>query len=77
MKFFARARDLTGCDATTWTVPANTSVALLRQRLATEFPSIAVIAPHLFVAVNGDYAADAAVLQDGDEVAFFPPVSGG
>lgn len=60
-----------------WTVPAATRVEHLRRRLATEFPAIAVIASHLFVAINGDYAADNTVLQDGDEVAFFPPVSGG
>lgn len=77
MKFFARARDLTGCDTVTWTVPASTKIATLRQRAAIEFPSLSVIAAHLFVALNGDYAADAVTVQHADEVAFFPPVSGG
>ncbi len=77
MKFFARARDLTGCDTVTWTVPPATCVEPLRRRLATEFPAIAVIASHLFVAINGDYASDETIVRDGDEVAFFPPVSGG
>jgi len=31
----------------------------------------------LAVAVNRDYAASSTVLQDGDEVALLPPVSGG
>ena len=31
----------------------------------------------LLVAVNQEMAADSTVLEDGDEVAFFPPVTGG
>lgn len=32
---------------------------------------------HVLCAVNMEYANGGAVLDDGDEVAFFPPVTGG
>lgn len=33
--------------------------------------------PHLLAAINMEYAKPDARVQDGDEVAFFPPVTGG
>jgi len=33
--------------------------------------------PHILVAVNMEYARADASVRDGDEVAFFPPVTGG
>ncbi|RMD71266.1 MAG: molybdopterin converting factor subunit 1 [Gammaproteobacteria bacterium] len=33
--------------------------------------------PHLLMAVNQEYATPDHPVQDGDEVAFFPPVTGG
>lgn len=33
--------------------------------------------PNMLVAVNQDYAEAHSPVQDGDEVAFFPPVTGG
>jgi molybdopterin synthase sulfur carrier subunit len=35
------------------------------------------IPPHLLMAVNLEYADAEARVRDGDEVAFFPPVTGG
>lgn len=75
--FFARARDLAGCDSNVWTLPTSTTVAQLRERVSTTYPALTSLAAHLLVAINGDYAADAMTLHEDDEVAFFPPVSGG
>ncbi len=33
--------------------------------------------PHVLTAVNLEYASPAMPVRDGDEVAFFPPVTGG
>jgi molybdopterin converting factor subunit 1 len=46
---------------------------LLRGRSPDDLP----VWKSLAVAVNREYAGAAAVLQDGDEVALLPPVSGG
>ena len=50
--------------------------AELLAHLRSEFPSLPSSAPVL-IAVNSEYVSEEAVLQDGDEVAFIPPVSGG
>ena len=74
VKYFASLRDKMGRDEqeVTLTMPSAT-VADLRQHLARalEFPD------NTLVAVNMEYSDDTKVLKDGDEVAFFPPVTGG
>lgn len=77
MKFFARAKDLVGGDSVTLVLPDGMTVGDFRQNLLSQFPSLSPLISHLFVAVNGDYAADDVVIHSSDEVACFPPVSGG
>lgn len=74
--FFGAARDAVAGDAELeWVAPAN--VALLRAELAAKYPALGRFGRSLLVAVNEEYAADDRVLNEGDEVAIFPPVSGG
>jgi len=47
------------------------------RRLAADHPSLATRRPSLSAAINRRYAGFDAVLADGDEVVFVPPVSGG
>ena len=42
-----------------------------------DYPALARSVPNLMVAVNSEYAERTAALNDGDEVALIPPVSGG
>jgi molybdopterin synthase catalytic subunit/molybdopterin converting factor small subunit len=49
----------------------------LLARLQEQYPGLTTIAPTLAVAINREYAAPDQVLNDGDEVALIPPVSGG
>src|SRR5260221_14409122 len=49
----------------------------LRAVLAEDFPMLAESLPSAVAAINQEFAFDADVVKDGDEVAFFPPVSGG
>ena len=67
---FARYRDLLGFDRLELE-PAPTVDALLADVRFAKLPKDALIA------VNQAFADRAMVLQDGDEVALLPPVSGG
>jgi molybdopterin synthase catalytic subunit len=56
--------------------PAST-VAQLREHLATLLPSVANLGDRLAVSVNLEVATAEHVLHSGDEVALLPPVAGG
>jgi molybdopterin converting factor small subunit len=62
----------------TWEDAAPT-VERLRAHLADRLPDLGALlrGGSLLVAVNREYAPAATALKDGDEVALFPPVSGG
>lgn len=73
--FLGPARTLAGVESAE--VPTPPTLAALRSELATRFPPLARALPAMRLAVNLAYAEDGAGLQDGDEVAVIPPVSGG
>ncbi|AEY01961.1 molybdenum cofactor biosynthesis protein D [Oceanimonas sp. GK1] len=76
--FFARVREQLGEDALS--VQAGfADVNALREHLAGRDANWArVLADNsLLVAVNHEVATPGTALKDGDEVAFFPPVTGG
>lgn len=76
--FFAQVRELVGTD--TLALPAEFStVETLRQSLARRGDrwALALEAGNLLVAVNQTLVETTHPVQDGDEVAFFPPVTGG
>jgi molybdopterin synthase sulfur carrier subunit len=49
----------------------------LWEELERRFPALAPFRPARAIAVNRQHARESSPIQDGDEVAFFPPVSGG
>jgi molybdopterin synthase catalytic subunit len=53
------------------------TVTDVRQALAAEYPQMQANLQVAIAAVNEEYAFPADWVKDGDEVAFFPPVSGG
>lgn len=77
--FFGRLRELLDCQRLSLEITCAVDVASLRQQLADrgshwqEFLSI----QHALVAVNQTMAQEQTLINDGDEVAFFPPVTGG
>ncbi len=77
VKLFARARDLAGSDSLPVRLPEGRTVAELRKVLYEVCPALKSFSSGLLVAVNASYARDTTVLSAGDEVACFPPVSGG
>jgi len=77
VKLFAVARQRVGCDAIDVELPAAATAAQLRGALVEQFPPLADVVPHARLAVNNEYALDAASIPAGAEVAVIPPVSGG
>ena len=79
VRYFAALREALGPQEVV-DVPAGTALACLRDELIAASPAHAVALRKgrvLRCAVNQQLADDAVVLQDGDEVAYFPPVTGG
>jgi molybdopterin synthase sulfur carrier subunit len=79
--FLARLREALGVPGEKVALPAGVAtVAALRSWLAGRGGAWAVeLAPGraVRIAVNHDLAAPDAAIREGDEVAFFPPVTGG
>lgn len=77
VQMFAFARQCAGADSLEIELPEGATIADLRQGLFTRLPELSSLGPRLLFAVNGEYAAESAVLPPGCEVACIPPVSGG
>lgn len=74
---FARLREQAGGDRFPLELPAGASVADAYATLAGDCPRLSPDHDTVRAAVNQDFTAWDAVLDEGDEVAFIPPVSGG
>ena len=74
LRFFALLRERLGASGER-TVPAGTTVGALWRSLVAEHPEVGAVTVRF--AVNETYVPASHRLADGDEVAFFPPVSGG
>ena len=77
VRLFARLRDLAGAGELTREISPPATVGTVWKALTAEMPALAAYEETMSVAVNAEYARMAAPVQDGDEVAFLPPVSGG
>jgi sulfur-carrier protein len=77
VKLFGAYRDAVGAECLVRAVAAGSSLDGLWQALCGEWPALAPLSGARLAARNLDYAHGESVLADGDEVAFFPPVSGG
>jgi molybdopterin synthase catalytic subunit len=75
--YFSILRLRTGLARDTLEVAAPISVGQLRQILVERHPALAQVLPSAVAAINRDFASDESMISDGDEVALFPPVSGG
>lgn len=80
VRYFAALREALGAAETVDQLPEGTSVGALRDRLiAIDAAHAAALARYRAVraALDQTMCDDGAVLHDGAEVAFFPPVTGG
>jgi molybdopterin converting factor subunit 1 len=77
VRLFARLRDLVGSGELVREAPAGATVRTIWDALVRDYPMIAPYAQTMSCAVNADYARLTTAVDEGDEVAFLPPVSGG
>ena len=77
VRYFAAAREASGLERESITLDAGATVALLRERLLAQHPSLEAIGSGLRIAVGQRFAAADTRLDEGAEVALIPPVSGG
>lgn len=75
--FFGFIHDLTGLREEQVELGEGETLQGLRCLYENRFPRIGELAGSLLFAVNQQIAGPLAVLHEGDEVAFMPPVSGG
>lgn len=75
--FFAHLKELSGVDKELIPIYKTIRVAELKQVLKERFPMLDERLKSVLVAVNQQFAEDDDLIQPGDEVAIFPPVSGG
>jgi molybdopterin synthase catalytic subunit len=77
VKLFARLREVVGSGQLVRELEEGATLDNLLQELYSEFPHLRDLAGRTFVALNHQLAAPSSHLHNGDEVALFPPVSGG
>lgn len=73
IKYFASLREQIGQADATLDLPRKLTAADVWQQSTNGLP----LPPNLLVAINMEYVAVDHPVKDGDEVAFFPPVTGG
>jgi molybdopterin synthase catalytic subunit len=77
IKLFASLKDRAGQERVSVTLDEPATVSGLTTALAKAYPALAPAIPTALVAVNHDFAFPQTPIAPGDEVALFPPVSGG
>jgi molybdopterin synthase catalytic subunit len=77
IKLFATLKDRANTSEIVLSTTGNLTVRELRQAIAAQFPSLAALMPQSLVAVNQQFAFNDDTVAEADEVALFPPVSGG
>jgi MoaE-MoaD fusion protein len=75
--FFGQLKEIVGMPEESADLSEGARLEDVFERYARRFPKFAEFRPSIAASVNQEYADAKAVLANGDEVAFLPPVSGG
>jgi molybdopterin converting factor subunit 1 len=75
--FFATLADIVGTREMHVDVAGLTDLNSVYDKFAREFPALETYRSSVLFAVNSEFARPGSPVRDGDEIAFFPPVSGG
>ena len=79
VRLFATLKDLAGSPRVSVALPAADALTIddVRDALAEQVPALAPAMPSAIAAVNQEYVFEGHSVALSDEIAFFPPVSGG
>ena len=75
--FFGAARDAAGQAEATLSLQPSTNAASAFEQVVAAFPALRRFGRSLLLAINEEYAKADREVRPGDELAIFPPVSGG
>jgi molybdopterin converting factor subunit 1 len=75
--FFGAARDAAGHSEVDLSLPGPANAANAFEQILSAYPELRRFGRSLLFAVNQEYAQNDREIADGDELALFPPVSGG
>lgn len=77
VKCFAACKDAVGASSLNLNIHEDAMVGAALDKLIEQYPALASYRQSMMLAVNREYASHEDMLQDGDELACIPPVSGG
>ena len=75
--YFASIREIVGIPNETIELDEDPSIDTLKQLLLSQYPALDEHWKTAIISVNKTYSNHNQKLKDGDEVAVFPPISGG
>jgi molybdopterin converting factor subunit 1 len=77
VKLYATLKERAGKGDIDVSLDDGMTVKQLRERIATEHPALAELVNRSVVSINREFAFNSDRIFTSDEVALFPPVSGG
>lgn len=77
VRYFGAHREIVGAAEEMVDVPEGATVTKLVERILTAHPDLEDLRGDTVVSVNRGLGNADLVLEDGDDVALFPPISGG
>ena len=75
--FFATIRDRAGTKSLELDIPIDMTIQGLKDKLASDIPTLKDSMKSVLVTINREYAFDEAIVPADAEIGRFPPVSGG
>lgn len=77
LKFFASAREIVGTKDLDMDIEKGSKAKDVLDRLKEKYPGLKKLDGQLILAVNKQTGRADKMIEDGDEIAVLPPVSGG